>query len=43
MGSATRAPLAFMMYPMALVMSVLWCFGLLCFREDVVGYDGRVY
>jgi len=33
-GSATRAPREFMLYPMALMMSGLWCFGLLC-----VGYD----
>ena len=41
-GSAIRAPLAFMMYPIALMMSGLWCFGLLYFGRIVlcimVGY-----
>ena len=35
--STTRAPREFMMYPMALMMSGLWCFGLLCFGRIVVG------
>jgi len=29
--SSTRRPCEFFMYPMALMMPVLWCFGLLCF------------
>ena len=37
MGSATRAPLEFMLHPMALMMSGLWCFGLLCFGRIVLG------
>ena len=37
MGSATRAPLEFMLYHMALMMSGLWCFGLLCFGRIVLG------
>jgi hypothetical protein len=36
-GSATRAPLEFMMYPMALMMSGLWCFGLLCVERMLLG------
>ena len=36
-GSATRAPLDFMMYPMALMMSGLCCFGLMCFGRIVLG------
>ncbi len=36
-GSTTRAPLAFMMYPMARMMSGLWCFGLLCFGRMLLG------
>ena len=36
-GPATRAPREFMLYPMALMMSGLWCFGLLCFGSIVLG------
>ena len=36
-GSATKTPSVFMMYPMALMMSGLWCFGLLCFGRMLVG------
>jgi hypothetical protein len=35
--SATRAQREFMMYPMALMMSGLWCVGLLCFGRIVLG------
>jgi len=36
-GSATRVPLEFIMYPMALMMSGLWCFGLLCLGRILLG------
>ncbi len=35
-GSATRAPREFMLYPMALMMFGLWCCGLLCFGSIVL-------
>ena len=35
-GSATKALLEFIIYPVAL-MSGLWCFGLLCFGRIVSG------
>jgi len=34
---ATKAPREFMMYPTALMMSGLWCYGLLCFGRNVLG------
>jgi hypothetical protein len=37
MVSSTRRPCEFLMYPMALVMSSLWCFGLLCFGSMFSG------
>ena len=37
MGSTTRASLVFMMYPMALMMSGLWCFGFLCSGRILLG------
>ena len=43
MGFAIRAPFEFMLYPMALVMSGLWCFSLFLFWENSVGYDGGVF
>jgi len=42
-GSATRAPLEFIMYPMALMMSGLWCFGLFCFGRIVLGMMVRCF
>ncbi len=36
-GSASRAPLEFIVYPMALMMSGLWCFGLWCFGRILLG------
>jgi len=36
-GSTTQAPLEFMLYPMALKMSGLWCFGLLIFGRISLG------
>ena len=35
--STTRAPRWFMLYPMTLMMSDLWCFVLLCFDRIVAG------
>ena len=35
--SATRAPRELTLYPMALMMSNLWCFGILCFGRIAVG------
>ena len=35
--SSTRRPCEFLMYPMALMMSSLWCFGLLCFGSMFSG------
>ena len=37
MVSATRAPREFLLYPMALMMSGLWCFGFLCFGRIMLG------
>ncbi len=36
-GSESREPLEFIVYPMALMMSSLWCFGLLCFGRILLG------
>ena len=35
--SSTRRPCEFLMYPMALIMSGFWCFGLLCFGSKFSG------
>ena len=43
MGSTTMAPLAFMMYHMALMMSGLWCLGLLCFGRMLLGMMGGCF
>ena len=36
-GSSTSCALEFLLYPMALMMSGLWCFGLLCFGSMFSG------
>ena len=35
--SSTSCPCEFLLYPMALRMSALWCFGLLCFGSVFSG------
>jgi len=35
--SSTRCPCELLLYPMALIMSCLWCFGLLCFGSMLSG------
>ncbi len=39
---STKCPSEFLLYPMALMMSGLWCFGLLCLGV-CFGYYGGVF